>query len=432
MLIDRRTLLGGLVGVGAAATLAACGSNNSSGGGGGGGGTTTLAFYGGWTGSDLAKMQALVDKFNSSQSEIKVQFTSQQWTNMFTKFLADVQAGSSPDVVAMHTFEVGQFAAMGILDDEPVSSLGLQQDDFLPIAWDGAAYQGKQMGVPIDVNMHAIYYNKSLLSKAGVTSLPSDRDSMIEACLKTTVDKNGKHPDASGFDSGNVSQYGLGFLMNHHTFYQAWALMNQQGYAPFTADMTSVTLDVPKMTNVIDYLQSLVFKNKVVPNGEKSPIDDFKAGKIAMCIDGNWQLSGFTDVGFEWDTMPYTKVFDQSAVWGASEMLTFPKASKNKEAAQKFVKWISENSADWAASGQIPANKSAKEKATKLPGISAYEAELDYVKFLPAHPKATKLFSSTAPSPILTFAQDTVLNDKPAADIVKTFQDNLNSVLSQA
>lgn len=152
-----------------------------------------------------------------------------------------------------------------------------------------------------------------------------------------------------------------------------------------------------------------------------------------MIIDGNWQLSGLSEVSFNWDTAEYPQIFDQQAVWGAAELLAFP-VSKNpdaekQEAAQTFVKWLSENSAEWALSGQIPANLKAQEEAERLPGIDAYYAEKDYVKFLPAHPKAVSLFSSKAPSSILTMAQDATLNDKDPADITENFVKEFNTAL---
>jgi multiple sugar transport system substrate-binding protein len=409
--------------------LGACSSGDDSAGG--GSGPTSIEYYGGWTGADLAKMQALVDKYNAAQSKVKVHLTSLQWSNMFTKFLADFQSGNSPDVVAMHTFEVGQFAKLNVLDANAIKSMNLKSADYLPIAWDGSHIKDTQYGVPLDVNMHAVYYNKDLFAAAGIKSFPQTKDEFVAAAKKLTVDAKGNHPDSAGFDGKNVKTYGLGFAMNHHAFYQTFALLNQEGYDPFTADMTSISLDPAKFEGPVNFLEDLIFKDKVVPNGEKSAIDDFKAGKVAMAVDGNWQLSGLGDVPFKWDTAEYPQIFSQKAVWGASELLTLPRTgdSKQQGAAKDFVGWLAENSADWAASGQIPANKKAFDSATKIPGIDAYIKELDYVKFLPASPKATKIFSSSAPSPILTFAQDAVLNDKPSAEITKRFESDINAAL---
>ena len=436
--MKRRNLLAlGLGLVPGVAGLAACSSSSASGGSsaGGDGTPTKIVYYGGWTGADLDKMQAMVTKYNQSQSKVQVEFSSLQWTNMFTKFLADYQAGTSPDVVAMHTFEIGQFADMGVLDNNAISDLGLKKDDFLPIAWDGSSYNTKQYGVPLDVNMHAVYYNKDMFAAAGISSFPTDKASFIAAAQKLTVDTNGKHPTDPGFNAQSVKTYGLGFSMNHHAFYQTYALINQDGYNPFSADMKSISLDTAKMTPAITFLEDLIFTQKVVPVGEKSPIDDFKAGKVAMVVDGNWQLSGFSAVKFAWDTAPYPQIGAQKAVWGASEVIAIPKQqkkdAKKASAVKDFVTWLAQNSADWAKSGQIPANKASYNSMAKLPGIDAYISELDYVKFLPAHPQATKIFSSAAPSPILTFAQDMVLNDKPATTIVPQLQDDINAILKK-
>lgn len=395
-------------------------------------GTTTITYYGGWTGADLDKMTALVNEFNSSQTAVKVNFTSQQWTQMFTKFLADYQAGSTPDVVAMHTFEMGQFVNMGVLDSEAIKKMNLKESDYIKTAWDGCTYDKTLYGVPLDVNMHALYYNKDLFKKAGIEKAPKTKDELISAAQKLTVDANGKNATESGFNSANIKQYGFGFLQNHHGFYQIYGLMNQEGYNPFTTDMTKITLDTAKVSPAIQFLQDLAYKYKVTPVGEKSPIDDFKAGTVAMVIDGNWQLSGVKSVSFDWDTAEYPQIFSQKAVWGASELVALPKNkdTAKQNAAATFVKWLSENSAKWAESGQIPANLAAQKASTKLKGIEAYNAELDYVKFLPAHPKAVKIFSSSAPSPILTAAQNALLNNKNADEITKQLETDINKVLA--
>lgn len=395
-------------------------------------GTTEINFYGGWTGADLEKMKGLVSDFNASQTAVKVNFTSQQWTNMFTKFLADYQANSTPDVVAMHTFEMGQFVKMGVLDSNAIKSMNLKESDYVKTAWDGCLSDGVLYGVPLDINMHALYYNKDLFKSAGIDKAPATKDELIADAQKLTIDTSGKNSTESGFNAKSIKQYGFGFLQNHHTFYQIYALMNQQGYNPFTSDMTKITLDKTKTANAIQFFEDLAYKYKVVPIGEKSPIDDFKAGTVAMVVDGNWQLSGMSTVTFDWDTAVYPQIFEKKAVWGASELLALPKNnnSTKQKAAQTFVKWLSDNSAKWALSGQIPANIAAQKAATNLKGIDAYKAELDYVTFLPAHPKATKIFSSAAPSPILTAAQSALLNDRDAGGIVTQLETDINKVLA--
>lgn len=394
-----------------------------------------ITYYGGWTGPDLDRMKALVDKFNSEQSKIQVEFTSLQWTQMFAKFLTDFKAGTPADVLAMHTFEIGQFADMGVLDSDAIAGLKLNGADYIDKAWENSSYKGVQYAIPIGLNMHTLFYNKDLFAKQGITAAPKTGEELISAGQKLTLDSNGKHPNEAGFDENNIVQYGLGFSMNHHIFYQFYGLMNQQDANTFTEDMTELKLDEQKAADAFSFIQDEIYKYKMVPNGEKSAIDDFKAGKVAMIIDGCWQISGLESTNLNWDTAEYPKIFNNSKVWGSSEVVTLP-LNKNaddskKAAAAEFVKWLSNNSASWGESGQLPALKSAFETVKELKGRQALINDLDNVVFIPAHPLATQIFSSTAPSPILTAAQDTVLNKKDTGEVVKKLIQDMNSLLAQ-
>ncbi|WP_270168069.1 ABC transporter substrate-binding protein [Paenibacillus sp. SYP-B4298] len=397
-------------------------------------GPINIDYWGGWTGPDLETMKGLVDQFNKEQSNIHVEFTSMQWTPLFTKFLTEMKVGNPPDVLAMHPFEIGQFSEMGVLDDSLIGQVQLDKSNYSDFAWGGTMYKGTQYAVPLDVHMHGLLYNKEMFSKAGV-SAPSTGEEWIAAAQKLTIDKNGKHPNEEGFDENNVVQYGLGFSMNHHVFYQFYALVNQQGANPFTEDMSKLELDEQQAAKALGFLQDLVFKYKVVPKGQKSPVDDFTAGKVAMIVDGPWQMPKLEASTIDWASAPYPKVFDKAAAWGAAEVLTFPVNKKateeEKAAAVEFVKWLDRNSGAWAKSGQLPSSNAGMEAAKALPGREAFISSLDNAVLLPAHPKATQLFSSTAPSPILTAAQDAVLNNKDPLEVARELKKSMDAILAE-
>jgi multiple sugar transport system substrate-binding protein len=393
-----------------------------------------IDFWGGWTGPDAETMKGLVNKYNASQDKVNVTFTSLQWTPLFAKFLTEMKGGTPPDVLAMHPFEIGQFAEMGVLDPATVKLMNMDPKDYSAYAWNGTKYKNVQYGVPLDVHMHAVFYNKNMYTKAGITTIPSTGKQLIDIAQKLTIDKNGKHPNQKGYDENNVVQYGLGFAMNHHVFYQIYALINQQGSNPFTETMTSLNLDINKTAKAIQFIEDLIYKYKVVPKGEKSSVDDFIGSKVAMIIDGPWQIPKVQTAKFKWGTTPYPRVFDKQVAWGAAELLTFP-VNKNADASKKqaavdFVKWIDANSGAWAVSGQLPASKAGMAVAKTMPGRIAFIGSLtNNSVLLPANPKATQIFSSVAPSPILTAAQDAVLNNKNATDIAKQLKKDIDAIL---
>lgn len=392
-----------------------------------------IDYWGGWTGPDLDTMKGLVDQFNSEQKNIQVTFTSLQWTPLFAKFLTEMKGGNPPDILVMHPFELGQFVEMGVLDAEMIKQAKLNKADYSDMAWGGTFYKKVQYGVPLDVHMHGLYYNRDLFAKAGLTAAPKTGAELIAMAQKLTVDQNGKHPNEAGFDENNIVQYGLGMAMNHHIFYQFFGLLNQQGVNPFTEDMAKLTLDEAKAVKALQFLQDLVFEFKVTPKGEKSPVDDFTSGKVAMFIDGPWQMPKLEKSTIKWASTPYPQVFEKPAAWGAAEVLTFPikkAAAAQKQAALDFVEWLDQNSGGWAKSGQLPSSKAGMDVAKGLYGREAFIQSLGAAVLLPSHPKSTQLFSSLAPSPILTAAQDAILNNKNAAEIVKQLIKDMDAVLA--
>jgi len=395
----------------------------------------SIDYWGGWTGPDLDTMKAIVEKYNGSQSNVVVNFQSMQWTPLFSKFLMEMKGGTPPDILAMHPFELGQFVEMGVLDANVVKKLGLAKSDFVDIGWNGSFYNGVQYGVPLDVHMHGLFVNKTLLAKAGLKAAPATGAELIAFGQKLTLDKNGKHPNEAGFDADNIVQYGLGFAQNHHVFYQFYALMNQQGANFLTESMESVKIDEAKAVKAVSFLQDLVLKYKIVPKGEKSPVDDFISGKVAMFIDGPWQIGKLLTSSVKWESAKYPKVFEKNAAWGAAEIFTFPNKQKIDPAKQKaiadFMRWMTANSVLWGQSGQLPASKAGLEAIKKEPGRAAFLESLDSEYLLPPHPLAIRLFSSVAPSPIMTMAQETVLNGKAPAEIVKQLKKDLDAILQE-
>ncbi|TCL64253.1 carbohydrate ABC transporter substrate-binding protein (CUT1 family) [Hydrogenispora ethanolica] len=393
-----------------------------------------IDFWGGWTGPDGDVMRGLVEKFNKEHPGITVNLMTLQWTPLFSKFIIEAKGGNPPDVLAMHPFELGQFASMGVLDAKQVKSVKVKKADYTPNIWQGSFYSKVQYAVPLDFHTHALYYNKELLDKAGVASAPQNLEEFIKAGQKLTIDKNGKNAGEAGFDPNNVIQYGLGMNMNHHAFYQWFALMYQQNEKTFNEKTTRTSFNNNKAAKAWGFLQDLVFKYNIVPKGEKAPFDDFRAGKVAMLIDGPWQLPVLEKSNLKFGVAPYPQIFQKKAVWAAAHILTFPVNKKadasRKAAAVQFVKWLSDNSAEWAKSGNIPSKMSTIAETKKLPGREAFINMMSYAHFLPPLPKAAQVFSSVAPSPILTAAQDTLFNNKKPLDIVAQMKKEMDSILS--
>lgn len=394
-----------------------------------------IDFWGGWNGSDLAVMQEIVDSYNASQEKVNVTLTVFSWSDMFSKLVTEYADGVPCDVMGLHPFEIGQYAEMGLYNPDPVAQLGLNESDYSEAVWQGTFYDGVQYAVPLDSHMHGLFYNKEIFEEYGITKVPETGDELVETAIKLTVDANGKHPDEAGFDENNIVQYGLGMGMTHHLLFQFQTLMCQQGEEPFSADMTEVDFDDEKAIKALSWLQDLVFKYHVAPLGETSYSDDFINGTVAMAIGGSWDVPKFKTSDIDWDVTLYPQVFgEEQAYWAAAHMLVFPNSKNPDEkkvaAAVDFVSWISSHLELWADAGYVPSSKQMEDYVKQDEKKEVWLEAVNYVHYVPAHPKASQLFNQTAPSPFVTAYSSLILNNEDPADIVKQFKADLNEILN--
>ncbi len=384
-------------------------------------------------------MQQMVAAYNASQTKVHVTLMTQQWTPLFDKFALSVQSKAVPDILAMHGPDIPQFAAQGVLEPlgSVVSQAGFSSSDFAAAAWNGTIYNGTQYAFPLDLHMHAIYYNAAMLAKAHITPPTGliQADQFIKIATSLTTDKNGNHPGDPNFDPKNIQVYGLAMYSNAHAFYDYYALLRQQGDNLFNAQNSQINYPVQDGVKAAQYLQDLVFKYHVVPVGETNPLQDFISGKAAMLEDGPWEIPALMAASnLKWGSFPDPQVFGKPAVWGSGHVLTIPvQADKAREAAaEAVVTWIIQHSATWGNSGNIPALNAARasKEFQALPGREGFVASLPYEVMLPAIPLEAQVFSAAATSPIVVFAQQLVVQDQPVGPAITAVNTGINAILA--
>lgn len=402
---------------------------------------TTIEFWGGWTGPDAQTMQGLVDQWNAANPDLQVNLTMQQWSPLFDAFITSAAAGDSPDILAMHPQELAQFIDLGLilpLDDIIAESEVINIENFSENAWNLSKYEGQQYGIPLDLHMHGLYYNKALFEAAGIAEPPTTGEELIAAAQLLTLDANGKHVGEEGFDAENVVQYGINMFTNHHAFFEWWSLYNQMDGQLISEDGMTCVMDLDKAAAAWKWMQDLVYVEGVAPQGQTDYPADFLTGRTAMLVDGPWRMpqleTAATEQNFDWGVTPYPVVFDHPAVWGSGHTFTLPSnADAAKQAdAVRFLEWLVSNSAGWAASGQLPTFNAVNESAEflELPGRAAFVQQLPYEVILPNIAKYNEIFASNAPTPMMVMAQNIILNNADPLAEVQAACDTITGILS--
>jgi multiple sugar transport system substrate-binding protein len=272
---------------GAAAACSASKSSTGTGGSGGGsaaGGTFTVwdpypQFDGGSAWSQLLTTCG-------TQSGVTVKRTGFDTTDLTTKVLLAAQQGNSPDVLIVDNPVVSTLADAGVITD--TGTTHLDTSAIAPNLLAAGQLAGKTYGVPIGANTLALYYNKAVLSAAGVdVASVKDWSSLTAALAKVTAaGKKGITFSAIGTEEGSFQ-----FLP---WFWGSGANLKQ----------LDSTQGVAALSLWTDWVKKGYAPNSVINNTQTTSWQEFATGQFAFSENGTWQLANAKKAGFDYGIIP--------------------------------------------------------------------------------------------------------------------------------
>ena len=386
--LTRREFLLASAGAGAGLVLVGCGGGGGGQGGSGGGEeysgpSVELAFWNGFTGGDGPYMNALVDQFNAEHDNIQISTNTVEWEDYYQTVPVAVRSEEGPDVGVMHVDQLGTNAARGVIVplDEVADALGLEESDFDPTVWNAGIYDGQRFGIPLDIHPLALYYNKSLMEEAGLdpNRPPQTRDE-YESALEELR--------GNGIQGSWVSPFPFtGTLQFESLLWQFGGDLYNEGAtrATFNSDA-----GVEALTWMVDLVENGYSPSDVAQDAE---FIAFQNGENALHWNGIWQINALKEVeDLDWGVAPLPRIGSDDAAFANSHNFVITQQAttdQNKvEASQVFINWISQQSIEWAESGQIPARNSVRESQEfeDLPEQATIAQEVPYVHFRPPVP----------------------------------------------
>ncbi|MEU4395259.1 sugar ABC transporter substrate-binding protein [Kribbella sp. NPDC023855] len=326
-------------------SLAACGGSDSGDSSGGSGGDQTLTYWASNQGTSLDNdkqvLTPVLEKF-TKDTGIKVNLEVIGWNDLQTRIQTAITSGQSPDVVNIgNTWAASLQATEAFLpfDGDAMSAIG-GKDKFVPTALATGGKEGTDpTSVPLYGLAYGLYYNKAMFAAAGLQP-PTTWEEMVTAAQKLTnpAKKQWGMALAAGSYTENVHFAFINGAQNGADWFDA------QGKPTFTSD--------GNVQGVLRYLD-LMQKDKVAnpsnaqyDNGTKS-VNDFATKKVAMVINQNNADSSIVANGMkagEYGVVPFPAPSGgkQVASHVAGINLSIFKNTKNKDAALKFVKYMTD------------------------------------------------------------------------------------------
>jgi multiple sugar transport system substrate-binding protein len=286
--LSRRTLLLGSAGL---LGLTACGSSQDDSGSSGG---KVELVYRLWDEQQEVGYKAVFAAFTAENPNITVRMEVLPWDQYWTKLTTELASGKAPDVFWLTVENFPDLASKGVLAplDDLISKAGLKLDSYHPNVVQSYKFEDKQLGMPKDMGIVGLLYNKNLVAKAGITMpdkltwAPDGTGSFMDVARKLTVDKAGKRADQSGFDAGSIKQWGFCSWNHSQTQWLNWIASN----GGKVMDKPYGTFDFAgqKSVEAMQWARDLIFKWHLSPDGTRTnpptgqATEMFYRGEVAM------------------------------------------------------------------------------------------------------------------------------------------------------
>ncbi|MBS1165981.1 MAG: extracellular solute-binding protein family 1 [Proteobacteria bacterium] len=119
-----------------------------------------------------ADVRAMTEAFTKANPDIKVNLEFVPYEGLHDKTVLAQGAGNAYDVVLFDVIWPAEFAANNVLVDISSKITADMKSGVLPGAWTTVKYDSKFYGMPWILDTKYLYYNKEILSKAGIANPP--------------------------------------------------------------------------------------------------------------------------------------------------------------------------------------------------------------------------------------------------------------------
>jgi multiple sugar transport system substrate-binding protein len=274
----------------------------------------------------LDELNNLEKDFEAANPDIKVHFTYIPFPQLVSRTLQMAAVHKPPAISAVDNPDVLRVAKAGILKDisAEVAKMKLW-DDIYPGPKAAVTDGSKVYGVPVGSNSLALYYNKKLLTDAGVSTPPKTWEQLTDIASKTT-----KSP-----------VYGIAFsAINTEEATWQWEpfLWSNGGTL---SDLTSKNAQVA-LELWVDWVKKGYASKDVVNWDQGNVPNEFISGRAATMVMGPWQLANVKKSGVDYGivTIPVPKEGSKPVVPLGGEVWCVLKGDPKVEAAAvKFVQF---------------------------------------------------------------------------------------------
>ena len=335
----------------------------------------TVEFWHFFTDREAKAIEDAVGRFEKKYPDIDVKITAGQDD---AKMLQAISSGKGPDVgLSYSTDIVGKFCAGNAWRDLApyIERDGVDLGQLPETVRSYTEYHGKRCAMPFLADVYGLYYNKTLLARAGYDAPPKTMSELAEMTKKLT----------RRAANGTIQTAGFVPLLNfyEHTPQHVAPAWNAQW---LTADEKSAIGSDPNWPAMLKWHKDLVdwygydnLQKFTAGLGDEWSADNaFQRGKVALAIDGEYRIAFLRDQAPDLDfgTAPLPVPDDAADRYGAGfvtgNIAGISANSDNPEAAWALVRYLTTDTG-----AQVALANAIKNVPTTKDALASDQLEVD-------------------------------------------------------
>ena len=282
----RKTWIG-VIGVGVALLVAACGGSGPSTSSNSANQTGTLTIWLMNGSAPSTVVDSVNADFKAKYPNVTVNVQIQQWGDIGTKLDTAYAGSTPPDVVELGNTLVAKYAAAGALED--ISGKRSSFDNsgtWLQSLTDSCTVNGKLYCVPYYAGSRAVIYRKDLFASAGISNPPATMDELLSDGQKLMTTNSSDANFSALYYPGKYWYAALPFVWDFGGDIAKQSGGKWQG----TLNSSSSQQGLTTLSNIVSKL------SRADKTGDEAKQDAaFAQGHIAMIIANGWEVGVITD-----------------------------------------------------------------------------------------------------------------------------------------
>jgi len=302
---------------------------------------------GSWRADDVAQMNNLLAAYKGLNPNVEIQFRPTNPPEYNATLRLQLDSGTGPDLMYARSYATGQelfnSGYFGNNSDIPGVSQNFTSSNAAP--WQMP--NGTFFAVPFAAVSHAVYYNKTIFQREGLT-VPQTWEDFLSLCA--TLFSKGITPLANG-------------IADEWDILEVFFLNMLPNFIGGSADRLQYESGAKKLNDAgwVAAFQAVADTARFLPRGwESVTYNDSQAlfanQQAAMFLDGSWTAGTYDGVPFNWGVFatPAPRGRNTIIVFHPDMAITYNAKTTHPQEARAFLAWIASREGATEASKALP------------------------------------------------------------------------------